>query len=377
MTSRSPNWFLAALLLCRLATAQTDQLRVFPGGSPSEPSGWVDTHVHLDGRYLWHQEWTLDYPSAAATALANMDRYGIAMSLVMPPPQTVGQTTGYDYTDLLGVVAQNPGRLALVAGGGTLNPLIQEALLAGQVSPELRSRFRATAAELIAAGAVAFGEMTALHLSLFDGHPYVEAPPDHPLFLLLAGLAASYQVPVDLHMEAVASDMATPARVLARSDENPPWLKENISGLERLLSHNRSATIIWVHAGWDNTGHFTVELMRRLLATHANLVFSVKVLESDQPALNRPLDATGEIEPDWWQMVSDYPGRFVIGSDQFYGIPDHTPQRPQHFPATADFLAQLPSTVRRQVGVENPCRLYRLETLAPTPRRPGQRMTNH
>ena len=99
---------------------------------------------------------------------------------------------------------------------------------------------------------------------------FESTPPDHPLFLVLADIAADNDMPIDLHMEAVPQDMPTPPRFALRGP-NPSNLKENISALERLLDHNPRPRIIWAHAGWDNTGERTVRLMRSLLAKHPNL----------------------------------------------------------------------------------------------------------
>ncbi len=92
---------------------------------------------------------------------------------------------------------------------------------------------------------------------------YEYAPADHPLMLLLADIAAGHNVPIDLHMEAVPQDMTSPENLKA---PNPPRLHGNFAPLERLLSHNPRANLIWAHAGQDNTGYRTPELMRALLS---------------------------------------------------------------------------------------------------------------
>ena len=62
-------------------------------------------------------------------------------------------------------------------------------------------------------GAAGFGEMAAEHFS--GGTPYQFAPPDHPLFLLLADIAARHDVPIDQHMNAVPRDGPSAGFVLA------------------------------------------------------------------------------------------------------------------------------------------------------------------
>jgi len=81
-------------------------------------------------------------------------------------------------------------------------------------------------------GAAGFGEMAAEHFS--GGTPYQFAPPDHPLFLLLADIAARHDVPIDQHMNAVPRAMALPLDL--SSPFNHSQLHENTSAFERLLA---------------------------------------------------------------------------------------------------------------------------------------------
>jgi predicted TIM-barrel fold metal-dependent hydrolase len=148
-----------------------------------------------------------------------------------------------------------------------------------KVTPEAIRQFQQEAEIIVKARAAGFGELTAEHFSSGRGnHPYESTRPDHPLFLALADIAAQHGMPIDLHMEAVPQDMPFPRR--SGRGQNPETVRENISGLERLLEHNRNARIIWAHAGWDLTGERTVPLMRSLLDKHPNLYLSIKVDES-------------------------------------------------------------------------------------------------
>ena len=129
--------------------------------------------------------------------------------------------------------------------------MIQKAAGSREVDAALREEFTRRAEEIVKKGARGFGEVTALHLALGPRHPYQGAPPDHPLFLLLADLAARVNLPVDFHMEAVPQDMPIPERLAM--PQNPKVLPANLKAFKRLLAHNPQARIIWAHAGWDNT----------------------------------------------------------------------------------------------------------------------------
>ena len=247
-----------------------------------------------------------------------------------------------------------------------MNPIIQSAVRAGEVDDELRQRFKETAEAIVQAGAVGFGEMNALHLSFVENHPFEVAPPDYTLHLLLSDLAAQHDLPIDLHMEVVTQDMPIPERF--DRAPNPAVLTENLVAFERLLAHNRNARIVWAHVGWDNTGHMTVALLRRLLEDHPNLFMQLK-LEFSNPAAeargipqsieaHRPLDQNGILRAEWADLINAFPTRFIIGSDVFYGLPQAFTLRVMS--NHRGLLDQLQPEIARMVGQTNVEEIYGL-----------------
>lgn len=323
---------------------------------------FIDTHVHLLGGMPGG---TSDYEGAAKVALQEMSASNVVRSLVMPPPFPAGHATLYDYDAFVGAVRAHRDHLAFLGGGGSLNPMIQEAVRAGQVSDNFKRKFEERARRILADGAVGFGEMTAEHFSIrtqfHPGHPYVSAPADHPLFLLLADIAAAAAVPIDLHMEAAPRDIPLPPRYA--SPPNPPEIRANIPGLERLLAHNRKAHIVWVHAGNDLTGHWTVELSRRLLEAHPNLYLSIKIAPPTMPYAGVPQSspiAMGTLRPEWLELIRSFPDRLVIGSDAFYPSPRSSVPYASILGGLRIFLSQLPADLAQKVGIDNAVRLYNL-----------------
>jgi predicted TIM-barrel fold metal-dependent hydrolase len=286
-----------------------------------------------------------------------IDNMGIQKSLVMPPPSP-RQTPNGDYETSLPVIQKFPDRFAFLGGGGSLNPMIQEAVREGNVTPQLKSEFENKAEKIIQDGGVGFGEIASLHLSFFQGHPFEEAPPDHELFFLLADIAASHNVPIVFHMEAVSQAMPTPERFTA---PNPTTLNENIHAFERLLDHNLKAKIIWNHDGWDNTGGRTVDLQKQLLEKHPNLYMAIKIANNSSEnsvfIQNSPLDENGKIRPEWVDLIKSFPDRFIIGSDMFWGKPDEYSVLLQN---EKSFLNQLPPDLARKVGHDNAVSIYGL-----------------
>ena len=308
-------------------------------------SPYIDVHTHLD---------ETNVEGSMQAAFRDMPGENLAKIVFMPSPFTLADANRFDVERLVPAAKKFPGKIYLLGGGGTLNPMIIEAARSGNAGSEVEKKFKERAEAILAAGAVGFGEMAAEHFP--SSTPYESAPPDHPLFLLLTDIAAQHDVPICIHMEAVQQDMDLPAPL--KSPPNPPRLHANIAAFERLLAHNPRAKIVWAHLGWDTTGYRTPELTRRLLAAHPNLFMEIKLdpldSEKNSPLLN---GASGTIKADWLKLFTDFQDRFVIGSDQHY------PQSsgPQRWQAAVRLFNQLPAAVRQKIGTENVIRIYNLK----------------
>jgi predicted TIM-barrel fold metal-dependent hydrolase len=337
---------IAALAFAtHIALAQQSSSRAAKTPSAMEPvpalTPFVEEHAHFDEK---------DPAGSVRSAMAALGRENAAMIVFQISPDTFDHPGRYDTEIILDEVKKHPGKLAITGGGGSLNAMIMKSVATGDAGPEVRKKFKERAEDLLRKGVIGFGEMTAEH---FDGFtPYQSAPPDHPLFLLLADLAAEHNLPIDLHMEAVPQDMSLPADL--KSPPNAPRLHANIAAFERFLSHNPRAKIIWAHLGSDFTGYRTVELDRRLLQAHPNLYMEIKA-DPGSRGLNYPLADDGKIKPEWLKLFTEFPDRFVIGSDQHYPEPSDADKRWQE---TILLFNQLPSDVRKKIGTENVASLY-------------------
>ncbi len=310
---------------------------------------YIEAHTHFDDK---------DPEGTVRSALAALGRQNASKIFFLMPPDTFDHPGHYDAEVLLPAAKKYPGKLAILGGGGSLNAMIMQSVATGDAGPAIQKKFKNRAEELLREGVIGFGEMAAEH---FDGAtPYQYAPPDHPLYLMLADIAAEHGVPIDLHMEAVPADMPLPADL--KSPPNAPRLHANIAGLERLLEHNPRAKIIWAHAGADGTGFRTPDLCRRLLLGHPNLFMEIKA-DPLAHGKNYPL-ADGRIKPEWLKLFEDFPDRFIIGSDQHYPEPKDQPQRWQEMVL---LFNQLPADLRRKIGTENVAHIYGKAAASTTP----------
>jgi len=366
---------------------RTPEMQQQPPASQA-PVPWVDVHVHLIGGRGSQQ----DYAGAVDVALREMDRFGITTAIVLRPPQVEAQSE-YDSTAFVSALQRYPGRFAYLGGGSRLNRLLHRYADTAQVTDAVKRDFAAAAEKIIDGGAVGFGEIASLHISAAPGHPYQFVPADHPLLHVLADVAARREVPIDLHMDAVAGEMPTPSRFAGRA--NPATLPDTLGGLARLLAYNPQARIVWAHGGSDPLGGMTTSAIGRLMDAHANLFVSLRILgapvhtqvpillvDADEklfvslrivgapvPMLNKVLTEDG-LDPDWQKLLIRHADRFVIGTDSFMVSPAVRSSGPvvtfaerntPKLQATLRLLSLLSPDVARQIGRENALRLYRIK----------------
>jgi len=325
------------------------------------PVQWIDTHVHTTGGGRHSPS---DYRDTVSQARAAIGDGGFAKAILMPTPQL--HAGKYGFFTLEGFISEakkDPDQFVYLGGGGTLNPMINAEAQDGRASASLRARFEERAEEILALGAVGFGEMTALHFSLTDNHPFESVPADHPLFLLLADIAARHDVPIDLHMEPVVADIETPEYLRGR--DNPKVLKRNIDGFERLLAHNRSAKIIWAHAGTALLPHRTLELTQELMERHPNLYLQIGV----RPGKVRELGILGRngVKKQWVPLLTKYSDRIVLGGDQFFSPPGNKGPAAKFSEGATRIrsgfemlLSTLPPDLARKIAYDNAIRIYNL-----------------
>ena len=359
------------LVSVALAADAQPQRPMPPGRSPAAAPPavkatvpWIDVHLPLvTGRGS-----SPDWAGAVETAIRDMDQFGIAMAIVMPPPQVDTQAAVYDALAFGGALTRYRDRFAYLGGGGTLNAALHRYADPAQVTDRVKRQFAADAGKLIDAGAVGFGEIASLHVSAASGHPYEFVPADHPLLLVLADVAAKRDVPIDLHLDAVENPTPTPAFLAERSAANPATLPATIAPLERLLAHNPKARVVWAHGGSDPIGGMSAAAIGRLMDAHPNLHVSLRIVGAPAPFQNKVLTPAG-LDPEWGALLTRHADRFMIGTDSFMvaattrGSGPGTMFAERNAPklqATVHFLSLLPPDVARKIGRDNAIHLYKL-----------------
>lgn len=330
---------------------------------------WIDVHLHTIGGAK------RQFDEAAERAVAEMDARGIRKAVVFPPPFPRTGGPAFDYTDYLPALKPYLDRFGFLAGGGTLNPTIQEHGPPARVTPAVRQSFVDLANRMLDAGAVGFGEIAVLHFSLVPSHSFEEVPVEHPLLYALVEVAGTRRAVIDLHMDPVIADaMRTPPNL--KVPPNPPTLKANVAGFEKLLAHDRNARIVWAHGGSDFTGNMTPALIGWLMDAHPNLYMSLRPVPPGASAANPfnlrfynlTVGAKG-IDAGWLALLKRHPTRFVMGADAFILSSSVLPEGPLaalgrgnegRFTAAHRLLSLLPADLAQKIGTDNAVRLYKL-----------------
>lgn len=328
---------------------------------------WIDVHMHVIGGP------ERQFGQAVEAAIAAMDARGIAKAVIFPPPFV---RRIFDYEAYVPELTRYPGRFGFLAGGGTLNPMLHQFREPESVTPAIRQEFTAIAERMAEAGAVGFGEIAVMHLSLVPGQAFEELSPEHPLLQTLVEVAGRRQVVIDLHLDPVAAagTMRTPGYL--KSPPNPATLMGNVAGFERLLALDRNARIVWAHGGSDFAGNMTPALIRRLMDAHSNLYMSLRPVRPGMTAapafglrLHNTLMPGSGVDRAWLDLLARHQDRFVLGADAFFvaePAPAGSPLKllargnDMRLDAVGQLLARLPPELVRKIAQDNAVRLYRL-----------------
>lgn len=334
----------------------------------ADPFPIIDTHTHINtlssgsfGRGA--AAGSTDFSAALSAAMDRMDKAGIQRGFFLPPPSAPGARNKYEIDALSFAIKKYPGRVSLIGGGGSINGMIH-GTRADSVSQNDLENLRAMANAIADQSAIAFGEIAIHHLSLkimTAQHPYESTAADHPLLRELMDIAATRNMPVDIHIDLVPEKMDRPNRPAVFNSTNPERFEANLPAFERLLAHNRNARVVWAHAGSDPLGTRGPRLQRELLARHPNLYMSIRVARGGAAPFFA-LDENLKLKPIWLELFTAYPDRFVIGSDHFHG-PIGAPMRGPEENSLNNYrsmLDQIPTPVAEAIAFRNALKIYPL-----------------
>ncbi len=237
-----------------------------------------DSHVHIMSKVSISQ------------VISEMDTAGVGMSLLYP-------IDGDDDSNSLQAMSKYPGRfVAFVDTPDSPQPFAW--LTQGQA-------FTTSAEKQLKTGK--FCGIGETNLRYYSGNivppPDVYVPADTPLWLSLVDLSARYGVPISFHF--VPDDPVANA------------------AFERMLNHNKNATFIWAHLGFNNLPLNSTALNDFLLR-YPNLYFDTAGIQNMQNPLPKPNSNwallangsdSGRSNGEWRQFFETWNSRILFGSD--------------------------------------------------------------
>ena len=298
------------------------------GSEGPSDSAIVDAHAHF-------------FQMPASQLIKAMDEHNVNVAVVMPVPNagTIrGRNSNRNRTATddfyLAAAKTFPRKIAAFYGGSTLNQILLTTQ-ANALSNKDRESFRNHVIENLKEGYRGIGELGPRHIAWRPGMHEIRFPADHPLMRDIADVAAQYDIPLDIHLEATG---------------------DSVPQFERLLAHNPKTRIIWAHAGWSNTGLATPELIKMLMSRYSNLYSSIKYRRTtgQNPGL---FDNRGTLNPNWKSLFEEFPERFVVGTDVKLGDEDTDYRIMDSHRA---ILRQLSNDAAKKIGWENAVKILHL-----------------
>lgn len=322
------------------STSELDQTTPSPITEKIKFEGkYIDVHAHIGISGV-----------SLTEVIKNMDAEGIDKIVIMKPPASVPVNTPQSSFAIPDAALQYPDRLIVLYGGEAI-AMLEKAATSGKYTKAEEEQFINLLEKEMKSGTYSgIGEIGLRHyVPTGTGKTSVAydltIPGNHPWMFIMSDIAAKYDVPIDVHMEATVG---------------------TIEGLESLLSHNVNTKIIWDHAGWS---HFvtkttfysdmaTPQLMNQLMAKHQNLYSSVKIRKELSTSPIYIFNNKSEIASEWMEVFIKYPDRFMIGSDIKPGLDE------EQFPMIKDhrkFLSQLPSEILKKIERENAEEIFNIK----------------
>jgi hypothetical protein len=150
----------------------------------------------------------------------------------------------------------------------------------------------------------------------------------------------------EFHLYGQDVELPVPRRMVALARERNLVLHahSDVDAVERLFKLWPQARILWAHSGFDRP-----EKVREVLRRHPRL-WSDLAFRGDHAS-------NGKVDPAWREAFTEFPERFMIGTDTF------TPERWHYIEEHANYsrawLADLPDAIAQRIAHKNGQELFR------------------
>jgi predicted TIM-barrel fold metal-dependent hydrolase len=304
----------------------------------TQPPKTPKTNIKFEGRYIDVHTHISPSGMSLAQIIQNMDAEGIDKMVIMKVPANTNDTQAQ--YGIPTAAEQYPDRFIALYGGEAIT-MLESTATSGNYSKADEKKFTSLLEQELSSGKYkGIGEIGLRHFvpKKESNATDLTIPGDHPWMFIMSDIAAKYNVPIDVHMEATA---------------------ETIKGLESLLAYNKNTIIIWDHAGWASTDMPTPQLIGQLMKKYPNLYSSIKMRNDKSTSSSISiLDSDKKITSEWMSLFKEYPDRFMVGSDIKAGV------RVDEFLYVKDHLkvlGKLPSDILKKIERENAEKIFQIK----------------
>ncbi len=144
----------------------------------------------------------------------------------------------------------------------------------------------------------------------------------------------------EFHLYGADADLPVPRRMveLARQHNLLLHAHSDADAIARLFGQWPEARILWAHSGFARP-----EQVREMLRKHKNL-WSDLAFRSDQAP-------GGKVSPDWRAAFTEFPDRFLLGTDTY--VPERWHYIGEHAAWSRTWLADLPPEIAERIAFKN------------------------
>ncbi len=144
----------------------------------------------------------------------------------------------------------------------------------------------------------------------------------------------------EFHLYGEDADLPVPRRMVEMARQNNLVLHahSDVDAIERLFRQWPQARILWAHSGFDRP-----EKVRGMLARHKSLWCDL--------AFRTDHGSGGKLHPEWKQLFTEFPDRFMVGTDTF--TPERWPYVVEHARWSREWMRDLPADLAERVAFRN------------------------
>ncbi len=144
----------------------------------------------------------------------------------------------------------------------------------------------------------------------------------------------------EFHLFGADADLPIPRRIVQLAKQHGLILHahSDTDAVDRIFQQDPGARVLWAHSGFEQPAK-----VREMLRKHKNLWADLAFRSEQGPG--------GKVPPEWREAFTEFPERFMIGTDTF------VPERWHYVPDNATFsrawLADLPRDVAERIAWKN------------------------